>query len=43
MDSGMIMQTALWLVAGLILFVLMSRRRKRKAEQIGRASCRERV
>ena len=36
MDSGMIMQTALWLVAGLILFVLMSR-------QIGRASCRGRV
>lgn len=33
MDSGMIMQTALWLVAGLILFVLMSRRRKRKAER----------
>ena len=28
MDSGMIMQTALWLVAGLILFVLMSRDRK---------------
>jgi len=31
MELGMIVQTALWIGAGLILFMLMSRRRKRKA------------
>jgi hypothetical protein len=29
--EGTIMQTALWIGAGVLLFMLMSRRRKRKA------------